>query len=439
MTIMNSACIGFLERLAAAFLLGVTLTACVSSPSESHGASPSDLQNRFISAAQAGEFGEAAEALMTLAERSPDQLSALGGQADTARLVLRTLRSAEPAARYRLSTTLFNRRWLLPNGFQPSETWSDLALVELERGNMRRAAEVAARIPDPADILIMRIDKRFEPLLRAHPEQFDLIAATDRYLAWLDDMCTKFPRTLSYRVEQLYVMTSAGRAADAVARADEVLARTPNLDAARLSYDDGGERFNWLLDYRGQALERLGIWQEAEKNRKRAAQLLEEGRPNVSNAINLAGFYAALGRSRDAYYALGAMATSREGTSPYGRMQVDAVLLMIAVTDGDDLRAKEVLDRMRQNQAAAPSTFEAALLLSNQIDEAAALLIRRLRDPEMRRMALIDVQAYSDEAVSPYDRLMEERWALLRTRQDVIDAVAPVGRIERVPRPRPSS
>jgi hypothetical protein len=46
--------------------------------------------------------------------------------------------------------------------------------------------------------------------------------------------------------------------------------------------------------------------------------------------INLAGFYANLGRSHDAYDALGSMASSGEGTSPYGRMQVDSVLLTIA-------------------------------------------------------------------------------------------------------------
>ncbi len=438
MTLINSACRRFFGRVASAVLVSVALTACVSPPHESRSEHGVDWQNRFISAAQAGESGKAAEALTMLAERSPDQLAALGSQLDTARLVVLTVRSAEPAAKYRVSSALFARHWLLPNGFQPSEIWSDLALMELERGNIRRAAKVTARMPDPADILIMRIDKQFEPLLRANPEQFDLTVATKRYLAWLSEMCKKFPRTLSYKIEEIYVLSDAGRSEEAIAAADKLLARTPDLDAARLNYDDG-DRFNWLLDYRGMALERLGIWYEAEKNRKRAAQLLENGRPNVSNAINLASFYANLGRSRDAYDALGSMASSDKGTSPYGRMQVDSVLLRIAVTDGDDSRAKEVFERMRQNQAAAPSTFQDALLLTNQIDEAAALLIQRLSDPETRRAALLDVQVYLEEAVSQYDRLIEERWTLLRARQDVIDAVAPVGRIERVPRTRPTS
>jgi hypothetical protein len=73
------------------------------------------------------------------------------------------------------------------------------------------------------------------------------------------------------------------------------------------------------------------------------------------------------------------------------------------------------------------------LILTNKLDEAASLLIQRLSDPEMRQDALLDVQDYLQVAVSPDDRLIAERWALLRSRQDVVDAVAQVGRIERVP------
>jgi tetratricopeptide (TPR) repeat protein len=427
---------GLLAHLTATFILSVALTACVNSPPESRNANGIDWQSRFLSAAQAGKSGEAAEALTKLAESSPDRFAALVSQLDTARLIVSTIRSAEPAARYELSTALFDRRSLLPYEYQPSGTWSNLVLMEVERGNTQRAAEVAAQILDPEEILAMRVDKRFEPLLRAYPEQLDLTAATDRSLAWLRDASSKFPRELRFKTEQIYVLANAGRAKEAVAMADELLARTPDVGAVRSSYDNV-YGFNWLLDYRGMALERLGIWEEAEKSRKRAAQLLEDGRPNVSNAINLADFYATLGRSREAYAALGGMAKSSNRASPFGRMQIDSVLLIIAVTDRDEARTKEVLARMRQNQAAAPGTFQEALLLTNNMDEAAALLIRRLRDPATRKAALRDVQVYQQKTPSEYDRLMEERWTLLRSRQDVIDAVALVGHIENVPQPRP--
>ncbi|MBX5462051.1 MAG: hypothetical protein IRZ28_13305 [Steroidobacteraceae bacterium] len=435
-TTIKRPCAWFLRCLASVFLLGVTLTACVSQPFRSPNAQEVDWQKQFLSAAQEGKTAEAIEALMELAERHPDALAALGRQLDTARTVVLTVLSAEPAAKYRAMTALFDRHWLLPNRFQPADLWMELLPMEIEKGNIRRAAEVAARIQEPPDILLIRVDKRFDPLVRAYPRQFDLTAATDRFLAFLSDLCRKFPRTLAHRISLVYTLLDAGRFEEAIATADEVLALSPDLQTAILNYDDADAWFNWLLDYRASALEALGIWHDAEKYRKRAAELPEEGRPNVSNAINLAGLYSRLGRSREALAALGDMASPGEGLSRYGRMQVDLILLQTALTEGDESRAKEVLERMRQSQAASLRTFEEALLVANQMDEAAMLLIRRLGDPKTRTSALLDVQAYLPGGVSPYDRMLDERWAQLRTRQDVIAAVEKVGRIESVPRPR---
>jgi hypothetical protein len=127
------------------------------------------------------------------------------------------------------------------------------------------------------------------------------------------------------------------------------------------------------------------------------------------------------------------MATSRDEVSPYGEMQVQRVLLRVALTNKDSNATRAALDHMRKHRSASPATFEDALLDANRLDEAASLLISRLKDPLLRRDALLDVQDYQKFVPLPANRVLQERWRTLRARADVQAAVAEVGHIESVP------
>jgi beta-barrel assembly-enhancing protease len=252
----------------------------------------------------------------------------------------------------------------------------------------------------------------------------------------LDKVAEASPRLLEPRASRIHDFVEAGHQEQAIAAADAVLAQIPTPEAARERYTDTGEWFPWLLDHRAQASARLGKWDDALEYLRRAALLPEHGGTNVSNAINLATLYADLGRTEEAIRALGELPSAGRTTSPYGRMQVQAVRLRVALAKKDSGTAKSVLDAMRANQDDALLTFQEALLVAGKLDEAAAVLIRRLQDPKLRSSALYDVQDYQQIVPSPVMKQVEARWRVLRARKDVQEAVGRVGRIEVVPLPR---
>lgn len=396
-------------------------------------ANKDDWTARFFAAGFLEDRKDALYALLNIARKFPE---ALGGYDDryTAKFARDILAVSDAFDRRRLLEALYAAKWTFKGGVEPSYFWSELAALYVEKNETDKAKEVATRITAPRTLLAMRVDKRFDGLVSAVPERFDVMAAVDRELAMLEQASKAAPRSLAMQSERLIALADSGRYEAAVAASDQLLrdARTPE-DAAKL-YDDAAQ-FNWILDYRAHALHGLGKYDEAEKSLKDAASRLEDGAPNISNAINLALFYAGLGRSREAVAALGDLAKSGEGVSPYGQMQIQLVLLQAALASKDTKAARVHLETMRKNEAASPGTLEEGLLSANEMEEAARLLIARLKDPALRSDALSDLQDYQKSLPDPYHRLLQQRWRALRSRADVQKAIAEVGRVEVYPLP----
>jgi tetratricopeptide (TPR) repeat protein len=391
-----------------------------------------DWMVRFFCGTFTDHAKDALYALINIARQWPESLATYN-DVYVARFVRDVLKTAEPFDQKRLLEALYAAKWTFKGGLEPSPFWAELVRMQVEKKEAERAKEVSERITAPRTLVGMRVDKRFDALVAAVPERFDVRAAIDREDALLQQLSTASPRVLALKSERVMALVDAGRFEDAVKVADEVLATSATAEAAAANYDDAGEQFVWILDYRAQALQGLARWGEAEKYLKDAASRLEEGQPNVSNAINLAYFYASLGRSREAAAALGKLATSGPGTSPYGQVQIQRVLLRAAITNKDVKGTRAALDLMRKNQAASPGTFQEALLDANQMDEAARVLISRLQDPTLRSEALLDVQDYQKVVPTPANLVLQKRWTALRARDDVQKAVTEAGRIEQLP------
>jgi len=159
------------------------------------------------------------------------------------------------------------------------------------------------------------------------------------------------------------------------------------------------------------------------------ARLPENGGLNVSQAINLGELYANLGKANKA-----AEAIARVGTmSPYGRMQLEDVKLRIAIGRHDKSAVARHMAYIREHRADAVLTWEFALLLHGDLDQAAALLIERLEKPEWRSDALAAVQSY-DAPIhrTPLEQRIFDRMQAIVARPDVQAALRKVGRIEHV-------
>jgi hypothetical protein len=208
--------------------------------------------------------------------------------------------------------------------------------------------------------------------------------------------------------------------------ADDVLGRIQSAPAKEPPYDDV-DKVIWIYDNRARALAGLQRWSEAEKEVRAAADRKEDGERNTSNVINLAWFYAEAGRSDDALATL----LDVGGMSKFGMMQMHGVRYAAALQKNDTEIANESLAYLVEHRNDALDTWQWTLVRANRLDEAAALLIERLRDPVLRGDALYDLQDYGDPSPQAQRALWITRWHQIRDRADVRKAIDAVGRVEK--------
>jgi tetratricopeptide (TPR) repeat protein len=363
-------------------------------------------------------------AATTLAKRWPEAL-----KSGNALLVSRiAYRSKDPE----FLNALFAARFTLEWGSEPDGLWRELISNALERNNLRRAREISKRLQNPSTLLHVRVDRRFDALVKAEPRIFDLPAAVERERRRLSKAVAANPRSLSVRVQYGYALLAAGRFTDVLILADEVISRTIDAPAGSPPYDDIPDQLNWIYNHKADSLRALGRWEEALAVMEAARKKSEEGDDNVSQAINLGWHYVDYGRPQDALTALDGIDWARS-LSPYGRMQLQHVRYRAYLQLGDTQEAGNVFAYLREHREDAEDTWQLAMIDALDFDGAAALLISRLRDPQRRSDALGEVQEYQPLPRLPRQADERARWEKLISRADVTAAINEVGRRERAP------
>lgn len=331
------------------------------------------------------------------------------------------------AALYELLDALYVARWKLPEDIEPSYMWRDLAALDLERNKLARAQEVVSRVQSPHVVISMRIDRRFDRLREAVPQYFDVDAAVAKALVMMRSIMERSPRSLDAVVQFTYSQLAAGLYEDMLKTAADAMSRIQAAPAKEPPYDDM-DKVIWILDNRARALAALQRWSEAEKEVREAADRKEGGDRNVSNIINLAWFYAEAGRSDEA---LATLLDIGQDMSAYGFMQMHGVRYAAALQRGDAQIANESLAYIVEHRNDAMDLWQWTLVRANRLDEAAALLIERLRDPMLRGQALDDLQDYANPPPQAQRAVWNARWIEIRERPDVRRAIDAVGRIEK--------
>ncbi|HEY5755541.1 MAG TPA: hypothetical protein VIU34_06935 [Steroidobacter sp.] len=387
-----------------------------------------DWHMRFDCASRKKNLADGIQSLETALNRWPNALETFK-YFTVASFVREVLRSDIPAPdQQSLLEKLFAVNWRGVNGVEPDRYWPALARMYMEQGRLERAKEIVLRVTGPRSLLAMRVSRQLDPLVQAMPDHFDLPAAIDRYNASLEQLSRASPRLLAIKVMHANALNNAGQYKQALAVVDEALGSGEGAPR----YDDAKEYLQWLFNARAVAMNGLGRFDDAEKDYLEGIRVSAET-PNVSQAINLAEMYADLQRWDEAEAKVREVPLGEDSISPYGEMQVHRVLLRAASGKHDESAMAAALDKLKILQTTSISTFQKALLDAKRMDEAAALLITRLRDRKLSEDALLDVQDYSLANPSPGGRLSRELWSELRSRQDVQAAVAEVGRVEVVP------
>lgn len=378
---------------------------------------------RISTAFAIGDSADAGHSLAVFAGHWPDKLNQFRPQA-IGQLHSQLQEASNSSTDQEMLDALFDARWLV-EGVEPSDWWRDLALMHLEHNEIARATTVALRITSGQTALSMLVDKRFDAITLPHPQAFDVDRLVAAEIDSAQARIKAHPDRLEpvYELQGLYLLT---RQYQRVLSISDASVAHAERGEGKKTYTDFDDRYVWILDNRFRALEDEGRWDEAERVEKLAARHPEHGGMNVSQLINLGTLYADLNQPDEAaniIIELGDM-------SPFGRMQLEAVKLRIAVEKNDDKAIAASMTYMREHRADDIRSWEDALLLRGQLDEAAALLIERLQDHGWRNGALIDMQHFAGVAATPVQKTIDDRWGAITARPDVQAAMQKVGRVE---------
>lgn len=308
-----------------------------------------------------------------------------------------------------------------------SRLWYKLALARSNRGEIDLLPAVLRRIDGPDELVMLRSDKRFDAVIDAGAPTFDPLLAARSAVESLVLRMESEPDNLELRARLGDAMLAAGLHEQAIALADTSLQAIADAPADAPAFKDIHQQV-WLMNNRAIALRRLGRTDEALAALVRASQLSEGGGVNVSQALNLGAFYCSLERPDDA---LRAIASVGEMVNGFGRMVEQGVRLCAALQKGRRGDARRAMAYLREHRADAPFLYLDALLRTDELDTAARLLIERLASPAKRGSTLEWMQEYLRPEVLPGDASVRAARADLIARQDVRDAVAKVGRIDR--------
>jgi hypothetical protein len=113
------------------------------------------------------------------------------------------------------------------------------------------------RVTSPRVILTMRVDERFQPLLDAQPDRFDVLAAVDKGIAALEQLSKACPRLVTLKAMQAQALNVARRYDLAIKVTDEVLGNSGMDEVPTALYDDAPSAFPWILNARASALQGL--------------------------------------------------------------------------------------------------------------------------------------------------------------------------------------
>jgi hypothetical protein len=377
------------------------------------------------------DYGDAAAAATRLAERWPEKLSEYTDAA-----VFRLARAAEDlpgTAHADFLEALYKNRWKPKNGFVTGDDlWLSLARIRTERGDVAGATAIAAEIRYPASILAMRIDKRFDGIVQAAPDKYDVMKAYDAFLRDQRAKSAAAPDKLEGVNAVSDLLLTLNRPDEALSLTSAALARLKENPKA---YSDDKDQSNWTQDIRSRALFTLGRDGEGFAALLAGASQREDGGMNVSQAINLADMYNLYDKPKDALAAVASVGK----TSDYGHMALlDArACAYFELQDSQNLAA--VLSDMRAHRKDGARPFLNAMLLTGNLDDAAAEVITELQDPDRRIEMLRSLQDYApDPHPTKRSQAVHAAWVGVRARPDVAAEIAKVGHIGQYPLQAPS-
>lgn len=290
-----------------------------------------------------------------------------------------------------------------------------------DRGRTAEAAKAVAQADDPRVLMYVAGDRRFAETW-GNAGRFDWTALEEAGLARARAAVVTAPATLKPVRDVLASLRALGRYDEAIQIGQAYRARLQDGE----TFEDGQAQGDWVLIQLGHSLLDTGETGEAETVFREAIGRDDEPAGSTDARMNWSGRLLDLGRPREALAILAGI--DLDYVTPYGEAWVDAQKTC-ATHDLDPKAAEPMLESLRKRRDENPGALSEALICLNRLDEAAALLIWRLRSPEHRAGALDPFwSARPPPVVQPWLAVFERRRQTLLARADVQSALATVGR-----------
>jgi tetratricopeptide (TPR) repeat protein len=379
---------------------------------------PSDLwHQRLVIDLRDGMNDSAMTTIETMAKTRPDALGSVpSGWFGTFDRELRD----RPDLHRRLLVVL------LGPAYKPDESWVSLdglrveyAALLLADGDRAGATAMIRAVVDPYAFTEVSVDERFRDML---PRGFDERAMAERMLARTRDFVAAHPDVLAPLLDAAALLRRLGRPQQSLDLLESVGGR---LRGEGTPFTDAAANTAWWWDGMARSYRMLGRFEDGVAALARGAEFGEGNRPNVSQAINLAGAQIEMGRPREALKTLAVFEDGRDA-SPYGKMALRFVRGCASARTGDTAAAAADLAYVRAHEKDGRAVLGDLLLCMGDLDGAAANFIRRLDDPASRVRMLLQLSDYPPLPQPPADPLAAGL-AALKARPDVQAAIARAG------------
>jgi hypothetical protein len=352
--------------------------------------------------------------------------------------------------RYRFLQILYDADYTPRVPFQSADWFmAEFARMSADRGDMDTVGRIIRGLTDPEILLLIRIDRRFDDIRRQGglDSYLNLEAAAQRQIARFGQLVEKYPNALEGHVSLSEALEIARQYQDALDVIEPIALRLLE-PGGREDFFDADEWENWALERYADALAQLGHRDRADAIHFKATQVPERSGDNVSQQINYAANQFSKGNYRGSLAALSAV--SDAGTSDYGNILVHLYTVCAIAMGGIEREYLDSFSYLLEKETEFGGQVLRAYLCLDELDGADQNLIRRLEHPEERIKALKSLQEFEDErerldqlwaryapnrstgALTPGE-LLDLRMDLVRQRDDVLEAVDAVGRIELVP------
>jgi len=255
-----------------------------------------------------------------------------------------------------------------------------------DRGKLAEAGAAVDKADELYVMLMVAGDRRFAQVWDryARENRFDWTALATARLDRASAEIAASPDSLRPADDMIAALRALGRLDEAIQIGEAFRARIQDGEA----FEDLDSQSGDVLVGLGQALFEAGRYGEAEAVFSEAIRLDE---PEDSEAVAVDARLAWAGRLLDLSRPREALATLEpigdKQVTPYGRLWVESQRAC-AQADIDPKAAAASITGLEKERQENPAALSQALICSNRLDEAATLMIERLRDPRHRSGAL---------------------------------------------------